>query len=341
MGWIEMSKLFQPIQIRNLELKNRIIMSPMCQYSAGEDGVANDWHRLHYPSRAIGGAGLLIVEATAVQPNGRISEQDLGIWNDEQAKALAEVVQLIHGYEAKAGIQLAHAGRKSTVRGAHDAPSAIPFSSDYTVPEALDRKGITRIVENFRLAAVRAKQAGFDVIEIHAAHGYLINEFLSPLCNHRDDEYGGTAENRARFLLEIVAATRSVWDGPLFVRVSAEEYAEGGNHVEDTVSLARLLKDNDIDLVDVSSGGVVPFRINDYPGYQTGFSQQIRREAGIMTGAVGLISTPELAEEIVQNECADLVFLGRELLRNPYWPIYAAKELGAELHAPKQYARAF
>ncbi len=336
-----MSKLFQPYQIRNLVLKNRIVMSPMCQYSAAEDGMPNDWHRVHYPTRAIGGAGLLIFESTGIQPNGRITESDLGIWNDEQAAALAEIVKVIHQHEAAAGIQLNHAGRKSTTRDKHDAPSAIPFSDDYTMPESLDREGIARVVENFRLAALRAKQAGFDVIEIHAAHGYLINQFMSPLTNLRGDEYGGSAENRARLLLELVAAIRSVWDGPLFVRVSAEEYAEGGNHLEETIFFARLLKENGVDLIDPSSGGVVPFTITDYPGYQVGFSEQIRKQAGIATGAVGKITAPEFAEEILQNNRADLVFLARELLRNPYWPLQAAKMLGEEVHPPKQYLRAF
>lgn len=336
-----MSKLFQPYQIRNLVLKNRIVMSPMCQYSAGEDGMPNDWHRVHYPTRAIGGAGLLIFESTAVQPNGRISESDLGIWNDQQAAALAEIVDVIHRHHAAVGIQLGHAGRKSTTRGKHDAPSAIPFSSDYTTPESLDREGIAQVVENFRLAALRAKQAGFDVIEIHAAHGYLINQFLSPLTNLREDEYGGSADNRARLLLETVAGVRSVWDGPLFVRVSAEEYAEGGNHLADTIFFARLLKENGVDLIDPSSGGVVPFPVKDYPGYQVGFSEQIRKQADIATGAVGKISAPEFAEEIVQNHRADLVFLARELLRNPYWPLHAARTLGVEADVPKQYLRAF
>lgn len=336
-----MSKLFQPFTIGNLELKNRIVMSPMCQYAAGEDGVATDWHRVHYPSRAVGGAGLLILEATAVQPNGRITEQDLGIWNEEQAQALAQIVGQIHQHGAAAGIQLAHAGRKSTVRGKHEAPSALAFSAEYTTPDALDQEGIARVIENFRQAALRSKQAGFDVIEIHAAHGYLINEFLSPLTNHREDAYGGSAENRARFLLEVIASVRSVWKGPLLVRVSAEEYADGGNHLEDTIALAQKLKAAGIDLLDVSSGGVVPGAPAAYPGYQVEFSAKIREQTGIATGAVGLISTPELAEEIVRNGRADLVLLGRELLRNPYWPLQAAKTLGVEIAVPKPYVRAF
>jgi len=336
-----MAKLFQSYTIREMTLKNRIVMSPMCQYSAEEDGLPTDWHRLHYPTRAIGGAGLIMVEATAVQPNGRITEQDLGIWNDRQAEALAEIARLVHRYEAKIGIQLAHAGRKSTVRESHEAPSAIPFSDAYDTPTALDLEGIARVVENFRQAAFRAKQAGFDVLEIHAAHGYLLNQFLSPLTNKREDAYGGTPENRFRLLQEVVQAVRSVWSGPLFVRVSAEEYAEGGNHIEQTIAHAKKLAELDVDLIDVSSGGVVPIRITDYPGYQVGYSERIRREAGIPTGAVGLITTPELAEEILQNGRADLVFLGRELLRNPYWPLLAEKGMTGSSASPKAYARAF
>ncbi len=337
-----MSRLFQPYTIRGVELKNRIVMSPMCMYAAQEDGRVTDWHRVHYPTRAVGGAGLIILEATAVQPHGRISANDLGIWSDEHVDGLAEIVRLVHEHGAKVGIQLAHAGRKSEVAGVnHVAPSAIPFSADYDVPVALDERGINDVISSFRAAAERAKRAGFDVVEIHAAHGYLINQFLSPLTNHREDAYGGSFDNRFRLLGEVVRAVRGVWDGPLFVRVSAEEYAEGGNHLDDYVRIAARLRESGVDLIDVSSGGVVPVPIKTQPGYQVPFAEAIRTEAGIATGAVGLITAPEQAEAILEKGQADLIFLGRELLRNPYWPLAAAQVLDASIDVPVPYRRAF
>ncbi|GAA4709909.1 NADPH dehydrogenase NamA [Brevibacillus fulvus] len=336
-----MSQLFRPITIGQLALKNRIVMSPMCQYSAAEDGKVNDWHLLHYPARAIGGAALLIMEATAVQPNGRITDQDLGIWDDQQVEGLARIAELVHRHGAKIGIQLGHAGRKSRATGRVEAPSAVAFSADYAKPAALSIGEIAQLVENFQRAAIRAKTAGFDVIELHAAHGYLINQFLSPLSNLREDEYGGSAENRFRLLKEIILAVRAVWSGPLFVRVSADEYAEGGNRLEQTVQFAKWMKAIGVDLIDVSSGGVVPVSVRDFPGYQVPFAEKIKQEANVATGAVGLIRTPELAEEILQNGRADLIFLGRELLRQPYWPQQAALELGEEIDLPTQYLRAW
>lgn len=336
-----MSKLFTPYRTRGVELKNRIVMSPMCQYSAKEDGVITDWHRVHYPARAQGGAGLIVVEATAVEPQGRISARDLGLWDERQKDGLRELVQLIHFHGAKAAIQLAHAGRKATVPGEIVAPSPLAFSDQFPVPKALEQTEIRQLVMRFQHSALLARQAGFDIIEIHAAHGYLINQFLSPLTNQRDDEYGGTPENRFRFLREIVLAVREGWDGPLWVRFSAEEYAEGGNHVEDTVRFARWCKELGIDLIDVSSGGVVPFPIHDGPGYQVPFAARIKQEAEMDTGAVGLITDPQQAEEILEKGQADLIFLGRELLRNPYWPIQAALKLGDVAPVPTQYSRAF
>ncbi|MGE5704457.1 MAG: NADPH dehydrogenase NamA [Clostridia bacterium] len=336
-----MSKLFSPVVIGQLALKNRIVMSPMCQYLADEDGFATDWHPTHYISRAVGGVGAIIIEATAVEPDGRISGRDLGIWKDDHLPKLADIVRQAHLYDAKIGIQLAHAGRKSEAAEQPVSPSAIAFSDRYKTPRALTHAEISEMVWRFRQASIRAKKVGFDFVEIHAAHGYLINQFLSPLVNQRTDEYGGSMENRFRFLKEIVLAVREDWNGRLFVRLSAEEYAEGGNHIEQTVVYCRWLKELGVDLIDVSSGAVVPFPIKDYPGYQVGFAERIRREANISTGAVGKITTPELAESIVRMEQADLVLLGRELLRHPYWPLHAAKVLGTEVHAPGQYQRAF
>lgn len=336
-----MSLLFSPVTISGLELKNRIVMSPMCQYQAKADGFVTDWHRVHYPARAVGGVGLIMVEATAVQPNGRISNQDLGIWSDDHIQGLSELVRLVHHHGARIGIQLAHAGRKAQADGRHVAPSAIAFSDDYDVPEELAADEINEIVQAFRQAAIRAEKAGFDVVEIHAAHGYLINEFLSPLANHRQDEYGGNRENRFRLLEKTVKAVQEVWSGALFVRISAEEYAEGGNHIEDYVYYAGLLRDLGVHCIDVSSGGVVMAKIQDVPLYQVPFAERIKREAGILTGAVGKITTAVQAEEILRQERADLIFIGRELLRNPYWAIHAARQFQIEGAVPASYIRGF
>ncbi|WP_336823230.1 NADPH dehydrogenase NamA [Sporosarcina sp. USHLN248] len=335
-----MSMLFSPYTIRDVKLKNRIVMAPMCMYSSyNEDGKVEDWHKVHYATRAVGQVGLIIVEATAVLPEGRISSQDLGIWSDDHVEGLSEVVRLMKKNDAKTAIQLAHAGRKATVEGNIYAPSAIPFNDQYKTPVEMTLDDIKKTVEAFKNAAVRAKNAGFDILELHAAHGYLINEFLSPLSNKRTDEYGGPAENRYRILREIIDAVRSVWNGPLFVRISAEDYADGGMTPSLYVEMVRWMKTQGVDLIDVSSGAVVPAKIDAFPGYQVPFAELIRHEAAIPTGAVGLITTGIQAEEILKNGRADLVLLARELLRHPYWPYDAAKELGVSIDSPKQYDR--
>ncbi|MDU4695524.1 MAG: NADPH dehydrogenase NamA [Paenibacillus sp.] len=334
------AQLFTPYTIKQVSLKNRIVMSPMCQYSSpNQDGKIDDWHLVHYASRAVGGVGLIIIEATAVVPEGRISYKDLGIWSDEHVAGLKKLVDLVHQNGAKIGIQLAHAGRKAELKETILAPSAIPFPEKKT-PKAADAEDIRRIIEGFRDGARRAKEAGFDVIEIHGAHGYLLNEFLSPVTNHREDEYGGNADGRYRLMSEVIEAVNSVWTGPLFVRISGNEYDPKGNSLEQYIDYARRMKAQGVDLIDCSSGGLVPAQIHVYPGYQVNLADQIRRQAEIATGAVGLISDPTHAEEVLGNGRADLVLLGRELLRNPYWAYDAAKALRTTLERPAQYLRA-
>lgn len=312
----------------------------MCMYSShNEDGKIENWHRTHYTSRAVGGAGLIIQEATAVTPQGRISPQDLGIWSDDHLDGLTELVTLMKEQGAKTGIQLAHAGRKAVLEGDILAPSAIAFNDDMKTPVAMTIEQINETITAFIHGAERARKAGFDVIEIHGAHGYLVNEFLSPLSNRREDEYGGSAENRYRFLKEIIDGVKTVWDGPLFVRVSAKDYHEDGLDVDDYIIFSKWMKEQGVDLIDVSSGAVVPARIPVFPGYQVKPAERIKHEADIDTGAVGLITSGLQAEEILQNERADLILLGRELLRDPYWPRTAAKELGHEITPPVQYER--
>jgi NADPH2 dehydrogenase len=334
-------KLFAPLDIRGVELKNRIVMSPMCMYSCEDgSGRVTDFHKVHYASRAAGQVGLIVVEATAVSPEGRISVNDLGLWDDGHVDGLRELVGLIRSFGSKAGIQIAHAGRKSTVPGTIIAPSAIAFNDKSPVPVEMDADRIRDTREKFVQAAVRAARAGFDVIEIHAAHGYLIHEFLSPLSNRREDEYGGSAANRFRFLGEIIEGVRSVWQGPLFVRISASDYHPEGLSVEDVLYFVGEMKRRGVDLIDCSSGGLLPVAPPGVgPGYQVAFSSRIRRETGILTGTVGMIADPWQAETILSSEQADLVFLGRELLRDPYWPRRAAKELGVVFHPPRQYQR--
>jgi 2,4-dienoyl-CoA reductase-like NADH-dependent reductase (Old Yellow Enzyme family) len=353
-----MAHLFDPLPVRDFTFANRVFVSPMCEYSS-TDGFANDWHFVHLGSRAVGGAGLVFTEATAVLPEGRISPQDLGIWKDDHIEPLARIVRFIHEQGSVAGMQLAHAGRKASTHRPWDghgtvpehgggwakvvAPSALRFADGYPMPQALTGDGIQEIVEAFAQAARRASEAGFRVIEIHAAHGYLIHEFLSPLSNRRQDEYGGSFENRTRVLREIVAAVRSSWPerAPLFVRISATDWADGGWDVQQSVQLARALKPMGVDLIDCSSGGNVSRAdIPVGPGYQTPFAEQIRREAGIMTGAVGMITSPVQAEHIVGTGQADAVIIARELLRDPYWPLRAARELGQPISWPIQYLRA-
>ncbi len=345
--------LYSPIKCRNIELKNRWVMSPMCMYSAIE-GMPNDFHLVHYGSRAQGGTGLLIAEATGVVPEGRITNRCTGIWNDEQAESFRRIVDFVHQHsKSKIGIQLAHAGRKASTWNGKQisleegwqtvAPSPIPYMEGERIPHELSVEEINALVQRFKEAAQRAVNAGFDVIEIHAAHGYLLHQFLSPLSNNRTDEYGGSFANRCRFLLEVVEAVNEVLDDnhPLFVRISATEYAENGWDLDDSVKLAQLLKEKKVDLVDVSSGGNIHgARISVFDGYQVPFAAKIRKEAGIATGAVGLITEVKQAEEILQKGDADLIFVAREILRNPYLAIKGALETHEECFFPKQYERA-
>jgi len=334
------AKLFTPYEVKNVKLKNRIVMSPMCMYSCEkEDGIVTDWHLAHYTSRAVGQVGLIMIEATAVTPEGRISSRDLGIWNDEHVEGLQRLVNQVKANGSKTAIQLAHAGRKATVDGTIYAPSAIAFDDESKTPAEMTKEDIERTIAAFKEGAQRSKQAGFDIIEIHGAHGYLVHQFLSPLSNKRTDEYGGSAENRYRFLKEIIDSVQEVWDGPLFVRVSATDYTEGGLTVNDHVTFATWMKEQGVDLIDVSSGALVHAKINVYPGYQVPFAEQIKQEAAINTGAVGLITSGLQAEEILQSKRADLIFVARELLRDPYWPRTAATELNTNIEAPVQYER--
>lgn len=335
-----MSKLFSPIDFKGITLKNRIVMSPMCMYSStAKDGMVTSFHCTHYISRAVGQAGLIMLEATAVQPGGRISDQDLGIWDDEHVDGLKKLNKEIHYYGAKSGIQLAHAGRKAELAPPIYAPTALPFHASSLEPTEMTAADIKATIEAFKNGARRAKEADFDMIEIHAAHGYLINQFLSPLTNHRSDEYGGDRDKRYQFLKEILEAVKMEWNGPIFVRISADEYHNQGNTEEDFIYFAKQMKAQAVDLIDCSTGGIVPAHIHTYPGYQVKHSEVIREEAVLGTGAVGLITTGIQAEEILQNERADLVFIGRALLKNPYWAKTAADELGYQLEAPIQYKR--
>lgn len=337
-----MSKLMSGYHIKNMNLKNRIMMAPMCMFCAGEDALATEWHQIHYATRAVGQVGLIMMEATGVESRGRITSRDLGLWKDEQIEGLQRIVKVCHDNGAKIGVQLAHAGRKSEVISEPSiAPSPIRFSDDYRTPVEMTYKDIEQVKKAFRDAAERADRAGYDVIELHAAHGYLISEFLSPLTNKRTDEYGGSLENRVRFLREVLKEVKSIWPDtkPIIVRVSAEDYEEGGNHAQDMAQIIQLIKDEGIDLVNVSSGGVVNVGPKAYPGYQVRFAEMIRNTTAIPVIAGGLIHSPQLAEEILQNERADLVFVGRELLRNPYWPLQAAKELRDDITWPVQYDR--
>lgn len=337
-----MSGLFSGIKIKDLTSKNRIVMPPMCMYSADRDGRVNDWHLVHYATRAIGGVGLIIVEATAVEPRGRISSKDLGIWSDEQVAGLKQLVDLIHVNGSQVILQLAHAGRKSKVEEEPIlAPSAIVFSDEYKSPMAMTQEQIDEVVEAFQQGARRALEAGFDGIEIHAAHGYLINQFLSPLTNQRTDSYGGDLEDRTKFLRQVLAAVGEVWDKnkPISLRVSAEEYQVEGNHPNDLVEIINGVKEGGIDLIHVSSGGVVSATIPLYPGYQLTFAETIKKNTGLPVIAGGLITKSKMAEEIIRNGRADFVFIGRELLRNPYWPLHASQKLGIDIPWPEQYER--
>jgi len=351
-----MANLFSPLTIKDIEFRNRIVVSPMCEYSS-EDGFATNWHLVHLGSRAVGGAALVITEAIAVSPEGRISYGDLGIYKDEHISKLKEITDFVHQHGAKAGTQLAHAGRKAS----HEvpwkgnaqipsdqpngwkavAPSAVPFAATEEAPHELDKAGIEKIKADFKAAAARILAAGFDVIEIHAAHGYLLHEFYSPLSNKRTDEYGGSFDNRVRLLLEVVDAVQEVWPAshPLFVRISSTDWTESGWDIDDSVALAKLLKAKGVDLDDCSSGGNVMAKIPLKPGYQVEFAEAVRA-TGILTGAVGLITEPKQADEIIQAGRADMVFIAREFLRDPYFPLRAAHELGYEdVKWPVQYER--
>jgi 2,4-dienoyl-CoA reductase-like NADH-dependent reductase (Old Yellow Enzyme family) len=351
-----MAHLFEPLQLRGFTFPHRIFVSPMCQYSSA-DGFANDWHLVHLGSRAVGGAALVLTEATAVTAAGRISPQDLGIWSDNHVPGLARIVRFAHDQGSPVGIQIAHAGRKGSTAAPWDGrvavapddggwqtvgPTAEPFTDGYPVPCAMDLQDIHEVVEAFRDAASRALAAGFDIVEIHAAHGYLLNEFLSPLVNTRSDAYGGSFEGRARLCLEVVDAVRAVWPErlPLFVRISATDWAPGGWDLEQSVELSRLMAARGVDLVDCSTGGVVPHaKVPVAVGYQLPFAEGIRRHAGVATGAVGLITDAAQADEIIRSGRADCVLLAREMLRNPYWPQAAAQSLDQSLPRPKQYLR--
>jgi 2,4-dienoyl-CoA reductase-like NADH-dependent reductase (Old Yellow Enzyme family) len=353
-----MPRLFDPLPIRGVTFPNRIFVSPMCEYSS-VDGFANDWHFVHLGSRAVGGAGLVFTEATAVTPEGRISPEDLGIWKDEHIEPLARIVRFVQEQGSVPGMQLAHAGRKGstyrpwsgtgTVSEAEGgwanvpAPSAVRFADNYPQPREMSKQDIAGTAAAFAAAATRARAAGFRVIEIHSAHGYLLHEFLSPLSNHRQDEYGGSFENRTRLLREVAQAIRRVWpdDLPLFVRISATDWTEGGWDLEQSIELAKQLKPLGVDFIDCSSGGNVSHaKIPIAPGYQAPFAERIRHEAAIPTGAVGLITSSTQAEHIVGTGQADAVLIARELLRDPYFPMRAARELGQEITWPAQYLRA-
>ena len=353
-----MPHLFDPLTIRSLTFPNRVFVSPMCEYSS-TDGFANDWHFVHLGSRAVGGAGLVFTEATAVTPEGRISPEDLGIWKDAHIEPLARIARFIHEQGSVAGMQLAHAGRKASTyrpwsgngkvaesQGGWSevlSPSAIAFSDRYPQPRAMTAPDIAAVTAAFAAAAARALAAGFRVIEVHAAHGYLLHEFLSPLSNRRDDAYGGSFENRTLLLREVIAAVRRVWPEPLpvFVRISATDWVDGGWGIEDSVRLARELKPLGVDLIDCSSGGnVARAEIPIGPGYQTSFAERVRSGAGILTGAVGMITSATQAEHIIGSGQADAVVMARELLRDPYFPMRAARELGQETTWPAQYLRA-
>jgi 2,4-dienoyl-CoA reductase-like NADH-dependent reductase (Old Yellow Enzyme family) len=352
-----MIKLFSPLKIRKVEFKNRIFVSPMCQYSS-EDGLPNDWHLVHLGTRAVGGAALVMVEATAVSPEGRISPWDSGIWSDEHGEAFKRITAFIAAQGALPGIQLAHAGRKASTdvpwRGGRPlpknqngwqpmAPSAIAFDRLSTVPREMSAEDIQRVTSQFAAAAERSLAAGFKVLELHMAHGYLLHEFLSPLANHRQDQWGGALRNRQSFPLSVAQAVRRVWpeDLALFVRISCTDWVKDGWDLAQSIDFCRKLKELGVDLIDCSSGALMPDAVVPAgPGFQTPFSAAIRRDAGIATGAVGLITEPAQAEQIVATEQADAVVMGREFLRNPYWPLYAAKALGLDLPWPPQYKRA-
>jgi 2,4-dienoyl-CoA reductase-like NADH-dependent reductase (Old Yellow Enzyme family) len=351
-------KLFTPYAQRSLSLRNRIVIAPMCQYSA-VDGMPNDWHLVHLGSRAVGGAGLVIVEATAISAEGRISPGDVGLWSEAHQRAWQPITRFMRAQGAAVGVQLAHAGRKASAQRPWEgggplaadagawptvASSAIPFDKHWHTPQALDKAGIAKVIADFRAAAERALAAGFELIELHGAHGYLLHQFLSPLSNQRTDEYGGSFENRTRLVREVILAVREVWPEhlPLWLRISATDWTEGGWDIEQSVQLATQVKSMGVDLIDVSSGGLIPHvKIPVSPGYQVPFAARLRHDAGIATGAVGLITESTHAARIIEEGSADVVLIARESLRDPYFPRRAAQELGVAITAPEQYQRAW
>ena len=337
-----MSQLFSAFNLKNLTLRNRIVMPPMCMYSA-ENGLANEWHQIHYGTRAVGGVGLIIVEATAVQPVGRISDNDLGLWNDEQKNAFEKIVKTVKDNGASIGIQLAHAGRKSEVSNDLPiAPTSLAFSDKYKEPKKMTVKEIQNVIKSFKESARRADAVGFDAIEIHGAHGYLINQFLSPLTNKRKDEYGGSLEKRMRFLKEVISSVKEVWPNEkvLMLRISADEYDEAGNSIEDMITIVEGAKKLGVDLINISSGGVINKSVNSYYGYQIPLGEKIKTATQIPVLVGGLITDEKQGEEIISNDRADLVYYGRELLRNPYFPLTAANKLTEDFKWPEAYKRA-
>lgn len=339
-----MPGLFDPMQVRGMSLRNRIMVSPMCQYQAGNDGKPTQWHVVHYGSLALGGAALLMVEATAVESRGRISERDLGLYNDEQAKSLADIVKFAHSQGTLIGVQLGHAGRKADVTESIVAPSSIAFSDKYKTPEAMSINDLNEVVDAFAAAAQRAVKAGFDCIEIHGAHGYLLHQFLSPISNQRADEYGGNAESRVRFPRQVVEAVRQAVPEtmPVFIRVSGSEYADNGYSIEDMVYYCQQFKESGVDLIDVSSGGNLPIAPPSiYAGYQVPFAEVIRAGTGVPVASVGMLDDPVLADSVVQSGRADLIAIARGFLRDKHWGHYAALTLGKAVNPPKPYERAY
>lgn len=332
--------LFEPYTIREVSFRNRIVMSPMCMHSATADGVATDFHVLHYGSRALGGTGLIMTETAAVTPNGPIGPGDLGIWDDAHIPNLRRIVDAVHLVGGRIGVQIGHAGRQLGLpEQTAVAPSAIAWGPESRVPEELTQDGIAEIVDAFRVAAARAKMAGFDVVEVHAAHGFLLNEFLSPVSNKRTDEYGGDHTGRYRIVRGVLDAVRTEWHGPLFVRISSTDYVDGGNTPEDFIVFGAWMKEQGVDLIDASSGGSAPVKVSSFPGFQVPAAELIRREVGIPTGAVGRIENGQQAEDIVRNGRADLVFIGREMLKDPFWARTAADDLRHAIQPPAQYTR--
>ncbi len=342
MDVLVLAKLFSPCQIRNMVLKNRIVLSPMCMFSAEDDGIVTPFHLTHYSARAIGQIGLVMVEATAVSRDGRISANDLGIWDDSQVPGLQKLVHNLHLFYSQAAIQIGHAGGKSNAGGALLAPSAIPFKNGMTTPEEMTYDQIQETIQQFADAARRANEAGFDCLEIHGAHGYLINQFLTPILNKRTDEYGGgLRDNHFRFLGQVVEAVKSEWNKALMVRLSMNEYTPKGNTLEDMLYYCHKLKGLEVDLIDCSSGGIVPTPVDEYPNYQVQYADAVKNKVKMLSGSVGQITSGFQAEDILATDQADLIFVGRELLRNPNWVYWASKELGVLLSPPKQYVRAW